>query len=136
MAIPCLRLRSATILSRGWREKKGETSPSTYLFYCGKTNRFLTWLGDGASRDLFGLTSADLVAFRTSEASRVKPSTVNHALKILRMVFEDAKRDGILSDNPADTVKLMKRTNGTSRRPFTLPEIKNCFRLPMKNGAR
>jgi len=43
------------------------------------------------------------------------------------MIFEDAKRDGILADNPADGVRLVKRTNETSRRPLTLSEIKRIL---------
>jgi hypothetical protein len=124
----CPPLRSAPILSRGCA-KKGETSPSTFVFYRGKINRFLAWLGDRASRDLFALTPADLVGFTTSEASRLNPTTVDHEIKVLRMIFEDAKCDGIISDNPADAVKLMKRTNGTPRRPFTLPEIKKLLAI-------
>jgi integrase len=125
-------LPSASIRSyfESWlARKKGETAPSTFVFYRWKIDRFLAWLGERASHDLFDLASTDVLAFRTSEALRVSPSTVNHGIKILRMVFEDAKRDGNISDNPAETVRLMKRTNGTLRRPFTLPEIKKLLAI-------
>src|ERR1700726_1238510 len=69
--------------------KKPETAGSTCAFYSGKAGRFLTWLSERATRELFSITSADILAFRTSEAARVSPSTVNHAVKFLRMVFED-----------------------------------------------
>jgi integrase len=39
------------------------------------------------------------------------------------MILRDAERDGIIADNPADSVRMMKRTGERSRRPFTLPEI-------------
>jgi integrase len=107
--------------------KKPETATSTYVFYSGKAHRFINWLGERATHELFTITSADVVAFRTSEAARVSASTVNHAVKFLRMVFEDAKRDGIIPDNPADIVKLMKRTGERSRRPFTIPEVKRLL---------
>jgi integrase len=107
--------------------KKPETADSTYIFYPGKARRFLDWLGDRSERELITLTRGDLLAFRTIEAERVNPSTVNHAIKFLRMVFEDAKRDGIIPDNPADTVKLVKRNGERLRRPFTLLEIKRLI---------
>jgi len=107
--------------------KKPETAPSTFTFYSGKARRFLTWLGDRSERDLFTITSTDILAFRASEAARVSPSTVNHAVKFLRMVFEDAKRDGVIPDNPVDSVKLIKRTGERSRRPFTIAEIKRLL---------
>jgi hypothetical protein len=115
--------------------KKAKRHQAPLCSTAAKLTVFSLGLGT-ASRDLFALTPADLVAFTTSEASRLNPTTVDHKIKVLRMVFEDAKRDGIISDNPADAVKLMKRTNGTPRRPFTLPESRNSSRLPMQNGAR
>ncbi|MEY2480627.1 MAG: hypothetical protein QOI04_1554 [Verrucomicrobiota bacterium] len=108
--------------------KKPETARSTYVFYRGKARLFLNWLGEhAATRELFTITSEDVVAFRTFEAARVSPSTVNHGLKVLRMIFEDAKRGGIIPDNPADVVRLMKRTGELSRRPFTILEIKRLL---------
>jgi hypothetical protein len=109
--------------------KKPETAGITYIFYSGKARRCLDWLGERAARELFRITSGDMLAFRTSEAARVSPPTVNHAIKFLRMVFEDAKRDGIIPDNPADTVRLMKRTGERSRRPFTVSEIKRLLAI-------
>jgi len=111
-----------------WLErKKLETARSTYVFYSSKARRFLDWLGECAARELFSVSSTDILVFRTSEAERVSPSTVNHEIKFLRMVFEDAKREGNVSDNPVDPVRLMKRSGLTARRPFTLAEIKRLL---------
>ena len=100
-----------------WLARKDpETARSTHVFYTAKARHFLGWLGDRAVHQLFTISAADVVAFRATEATRVNSSTVNHAIKVLRMIFEDAKRDGILADNPADGVKAMKRTSGRSRR--------------------
>jgi integrase len=108
--------------------KKPETAVSTHVFYSAKARRFLSWLGERSEQQLFGITQSDVIAFRSSEAARVSPATVNHEVKVLRMIFEDAKRDGIVGDNPVDSVKLVKRTNGgLSRRPFTQPEIKRVL---------
>jgi len=107
--------------------KRGETSATTFAFYDGKTRHFLAWLGERADGDLSRLTSADVLAFRTSEAERVSASTVNHEIKFLRMVFEQAKRDGLLAENPAETVKTLKRTNRQTRRAFTMPELQRLL---------
>jgi integrase len=104
--------------------KKDETARSTHVFYTAKARRFLGWLNGRSENQLFTINPTDVLAFRTSEAKRVSPATVNHGIKILRMIFEDAKRDGILADNPADRVKAVKRANGRCRRAFSLAEIK------------
>src|SRR5207244_2083040 len=104
-----------------------ETARSTHVFYTAKARHFLGWLGDRAVHQLFTISAADVVAFRATEATRVNSSTVNHAIKVIRMIFEDAKRDGILADNPADGVRPVKRSSGLSRRPFTQAEIKRLL---------
>ena len=94
---------------KSWLDrKKPETANNTHLFYTGKTGRFLEWLGDRANATVLDITPEDILAFRTSENERVRPATVNHAMKVLRMVFEDAKRDRVIADNPADFVRLVK----------------------------
>jgi integrase len=107
--------------------KKPETAVSTHVFYSAKARGFLRWLGERSEQQLFSITTADVIAFRDSEAERVSPATVNHEVKVLRMIFEDAKRDGIVGDNPAESIKLVKRSNGLSRRPFTQAEIKRVL---------
>jgi integrase len=104
--------------------KKPETAVSTHVFYSGKAHRFLSWLGERSEQQLFSIIPSDLIAFRTCESSRVGPATVNHEIKVLRMIFEDAKRDGIVGDNPVEGVRPVKRANQLSRRPFTQAEIK------------
>ena len=109
--------------------KKLETAWSTHVFYTGKARRFLQWLGGRADRELLTLTAADVLAFRANEAERLHPSTVNHGIKVLRMIFQDAKRDGIISDNPAEEVKLIKRNGPPGRRPFTTSEIRKLLSI-------
>ena len=107
--------------------KKPETAPSTHTFYTGKARRFLDWLGDRATDGLGNITAEHILAFRGTENGRVRPATVNHALKLLRMLFEDAKRDGLIADNPADFVRLVKADQPRLRRPFSLDEIKHLL---------
>ncbi len=108
-----------------WLEqKKGETSDTTAIYYAAKARRFLEWLGDRGDIELARLVPNDILAFRTSESQRVSAATVNHEIKFLRMVFQQAKRDGLLAENPAETVKTLKRAHTTGRRAFTVPELR------------
>jgi integrase len=112
--------------------KKPETANSTWVFYTGKARCFLRWLGDRADRELINIVPRDIIGFRESEGVRIAPGTVNHALKVLRMIFEDAKRDGLISDNPAESVKLMRKNGASARRPFSLQEIKRLLAVANK----
>ena len=120
------RLPSSTVRAYfdSWlARKQPETAPATLVFYQGKAKRFLNFLGEKAEAEIARIAAPDILAFRKTEAERVSAPSVNHALKFLRMVFEQARRDGLLMDNPAaDIATLRKRTEST-RRPFTLPEL-------------
>jgi integrase len=109
--------------------KKAEISPASHEFYGGKARRFLEWLDARAADTLLNLTRADILAFRSAEHQRVRPATVNHALKFLRGVFEDAKREGAIADNPTDGVKLVKADQVRSRRPFSITEISQLLAI-------
>ena len=109
--------------------KKPETAASTYIFYAGKAKRFLEWLGDTADAEVSRISSSAVLKFRTSETERVSAGTVNHEIKFLRMVFEQAKRDGLIADNPADSIKLVKRKDRSNRRPLTIPEVKRLLAI-------
>ena len=105
-------------------KKKAETSRATHIFYDGKVRSFLAFLGPKADGPLTDISSADVIAFRAALAQRLSPASVNHAVKFLRMVFEDAKRDNLVAENPAESVKTVKKSVERSRRPFTLDELK------------
>ncbi len=75
------------------------------------------------STDIGRIDAREILAFRKAESERVSASTVNHALKFLRMVYEQAKRDGVLVDNHTADVSTIKKRDDLGRRPFTLPEL-------------
>jgi integrase len=50
-------------------------------------------------------------------------------LKVLRSVFTVARREGLIDDNPADRVAVLKQRKDFERRPFTLPELKRLMEL-------
>lgn len=120
------RLPSSTVRAyfESWLvRKKPETAAATFAFYQGKAKSFLTFLGERAEVDIGRIDAREILAFRKAESERVSPSTVNHALKLLRMIFEQARRDGLLVDSPTADISILKRGNQTGRRPFTLPEM-------------
>lgn len=81
-------------------------------------------LGTKADAALFEITRDDIQRWRDQEAKRVSASTVNHGLKFIRMLFNAARRDGLIADNPAEVVPTLKRDTKSTRRPFTMTEVR------------
>jgi integrase len=111
-----------------WLEqKKPGTSPATYLAYHKTTKSFIEALGpEKADKDLSEVTRADIIKFRNELSHHLSGTTVNRYVKILRMVFKAAHRDGYVLENPAEHVEILKNGNqgkGLGRRPLTIPEI-------------
>lgn len=109
----------------GWLERKThEVSDSTKKSYGDALQSFVTFLGPKAQREISDITEADIVSFRSA---RVKAGfarlTVNKALKSLRIIFKEAKAEGLISDDPAEFVKSVKEARESDRRAFTREEI-------------
>ena len=112
----------------GWRDQwlagnKGAVSMATYSAYQHRTGHFVEHLGDRAKDPLVSITKADVVAYRTVLLERLSPMTANLGMKILRMCFESARRDDLLTKNPAEGIKALRDEGRVQRRPFTLEEI-------------
>ena len=111
-------------------EKKGETSVATIHFYDSNAKKFLRFLGVRADKDISEITKKDILDFRRMEAARgLAPKTVNHSVKFLRMVFNKAWTDDIISDTPAKGVKTLKKSREKARRPFSQDEIRSVLRV-------
>jgi integrase len=109
----------------GWlTRRKGELAPSTLAAYAGRSTHFIEWLAFIADRPLAELDTRQFIAYRDALAGRLSPTTANHAIKLLRVIFEDARRDGFLADNPAKDCGMLKKSAGAKRRAFTLDEIR------------
>lgn len=112
-------------IERWLTTKTRETKPSTMLFYKKEAQKFMDFLGDRKLADIAEITKEDILAYREQQAKVLSAKTVNHGIKFLRMIFRAAKEDASISDNPAEFVKVVKaKGEKTSRRPFTLPELK------------
>jgi integrase len=116
---------------RGWTERKrAENADRTAERYTSVAEDFLTHLGDRSRLDLNYLTAKDLLSFRNKLLKRVAPSTVNQAVKILRIALNQAKREGLIQTNPAAQVMRVKLAGDeVERRAFTLPELKQILRV-------
>ncbi len=108
-----------------WLEtKKPEIAPTTHKFYRKATDKFLSFLADAADRDLSEITPADITRFRNEETKLFAPATVNHEVKLLRMVFRAARRDALLADDPAEFVKTVRHHHVYERRPFSIDQLR------------
>ena len=105
------------------KDKKGAIAPRTLGFYQSRVDSFLASLGKRADASVFQVTKADVRAWRDFEIKRVTASTTNHGLKVLRMLFGDAKKRNLIAENPAEDVPILKRGTKTPRRPFTMDEL-------------
>ena len=141
---------AATVRAYGevWLEqKKPETAESSHLAYKKTIETFLQFLDERADRDLADLTRADMIRFRNGLAKRLSADTVNRYVKIVRMFFKSARRDGYLLENPVEHVEAIKDRSQGARRPFTIrelqavlavadPEWKSLIRFGLYTGQR
>ena len=115
---------TARAYSEQWLEqKRPETAESSHLAYKKTISVFLDFLAERADRDLADLTRSDIMRFRNELAKRLGADTVNRYVKIVRMFFKSAHRDGYLLENPAEHVDAIRDRSKEGRRPFTVGEL-------------
>ena len=109
------------------KRRKGEVAPASYSSYSSRVTHFQTWLGDFARRPLAEIEARHFIQYRDELAGRLSPSTSNIGIKILRCVFEDARREGFIAENPAKDCGMLKKEAGGTRRPFTVSELQSIL---------
>jgi hypothetical protein len=89
-----------------WLQSKAiEAEESTHARYRRVIERFTSFLGEAkCKRDLSTLQASDIARFRDWEAKDLARSTANLSLKILRVCFGAAVRQGLIAVNPAARV--------------------------------
>ena len=113
------------IFIEGWLERKGpEVSATTLVFYKNAAHKFLEFLGPRAEQELGTVSREDLVRFRNEQAKHLAGKSVNHLVKFLRMIFRAAKRDALVTDDPAEFVDTVRENQKIERRPFTVTELR------------
>jgi integrase len=112
-----------------WLGRKSlEAHDNTYQRYEGVINQFLAHIGPKADADIKKITPTDIASFRDEAAQRLATGTANLMLKILWSVFTTARREGLIDDNPAERVTILKRKRDFERRAFTLEELKELWK--------
>ena len=118
------------------RKEKEVESERTARTYGDVATSFLKYLDARADEEISHLTPSDIVKFRDALLERVAPVTANKYIKVLRLAFQDALREHLVSDNPAklELVGSIKRKNGkggnagnAERRPFKLNELQRLL---------
>jgi integrase len=113
---------------RGWLEAwiagRTDASKATVIEYRRIIEMFLKFLGARADRALTTLQPRQVEEFKTSQTTRVAPSSVNKCVKVLKAALNAAVKSRQLEFNPAQHVEFIEvESEGESRRPFTSKEL-------------
>jgi len=118
----------AEYMTRWLGQKKSEVRPITLRHYEDTISEFAKWLGSRAAEPMHGIHLQEIAAWRDQVAARSTASTANLKLKILRIMFMAAWRDGIILDNPPAKLKLLK-TQPSIRRGFSPSELQALLKV-------
>ena len=120
-----LRSPSVKDYLREWLDgKEASKSAGTAARYGKVVADFLAHMGERAHKPLSSVTPRQVEAFITKRIKAgCSPSTVNVDGKILRTAFNKARRQGLLSTNPAEAVELPARAP-VERGTFAPGEVK------------
>jgi integrase len=103
--------------------RKVETAFATHRRYRNAIDNWLEFLGPYADRGIEEITEAQVFAFRDARATVSATLTANTELKIIKMIFRSARRQGYLFEDPAEGVKTVKNRTNFARRPFSIDEL-------------
>lgn len=118
------RYTAAEYVQEWIKGKSVSTKPSTLAFYKSATTKFTEFLRDRAGKPLLLISKQEVTAFRNDLASKVSAKTANHGLKCVKMLFRSAKRDGVISEDPAEFVDPVRREEGVAKRPFSIDQLR------------
>ena len=124
-----LTFRSVKEFSQEWILSKVSTkAEGTSIRYKGIMESFLTFLGDKKAKlSIASIAPRDVLAFRDNEVRLGKSeTTANLALKTLRAFFNSARRQGLITSNPAEAVETFDAVK-EQRDVFTNDQIKALF---------
>jgi integrase len=103
--------------------KRLSVSHAAACRYQRATELFCQGLGARADKPLAGVTAADVAAYRDARlAENVAGGTLQHYIKIVRSMFNSARRQGLVLTNPVEAIEL-PRKRAHERSVFTIPEL-------------
>ena len=125
------RITGEALPSQSWRaftaswvaRKSLEVKPGTMAFYLNVIGKFTGFLGARADLQMTEITTEDIVGFRNHGSKVVSAKTVNHDLKALRMIFQAALQERVISESPCEFVKATKAGPKNKKAPFTIPQL-------------
>jgi integrase len=111
---------------RDWLQgKKAAKATGTFLKYRRTIESFLAFLGTKAKRNLSQVTPRDIQRFRDAELAVGKhPTTCNSVVKHLRIPFTSARRQGLITHNPAEGVEMLNVKGQGSKGTFNHEQVK------------
>jgi integrase len=111
--------------SEAWLySKRTTTKKPTYQAYEKSVLKLRDFLGDRIHDPISELEKSDIAGFRDHVGGRLSATTANFDLKVVRMMLEDAYKDGYLPSNPAASVRNIKKPGeGNAKRAFTIDEL-------------
>jgi integrase len=105
--------------------RKGEGSVSTFNARQKSVSKLLDFLGPVAEHDINSIDRKAIAAFRQSVARNVSARTTNFDMRAVKALFKYARREGLISSDPAEGVgSLHLDAREVVRRPFTMEELK------------
>jgi len=126
-----LDFRSLKEFSKEWLQSKTTTkSKGTSIRYKGIIDSFLEFLGEKKCKLSIGsIAPRDVLAFRDHEVNQGKSeTTANLALKTLRALFNNARRQGLITNNPAEAVETFQASK-EQRDAFTNGQVKALYKV-------
>lgn len=105
--------------------RKPEIKPRTIEFYGKSIEKLLSGLGELSDEPISEINKSHLLKFRAAMSEGGLAShTINNHLKVAKMLFKAARRDGVLSEDPCEFVATVRAQRAAAKLPFTVPEIR------------
>jgi integrase len=108
-------------------EQKGYASKNTIARYEPVLRRFTSSLPEG--HKLNAVTAQHIKKFLVDEQQRgVSAVSANQSVQIIKIGFNQARKEQVISSNPCDAVKLF-RENPDTRQAFTDEQVRSMFQV-------
>ncbi len=120
-----LRFDSVREFCGKWlRGKTAAKAEGTSIRYGATVEKFVLFLKEAADRPINAIEPRDCQAFYDDLVEQgLAPATLTVEIKTLRTIFNAARRQGMISTNPAEAVELPQNINQVQRKVFTLEQV-------------